>query len=370
MHNPRPLAIVNGTIYTGRDILFNKTILVEHGSIADIVENAAIPPGYDKEDLKGLNISPCFVDLQIYGGNGRMFSHDLSVASLQATYDYCLAGGAAHFMITMATNAMEKCIKGIEVVRMYWESGGQGLLGLHLEGPYINPVKKGAHIESYIKRPSLEEVQWLLDKGNGVIKMMTLAPEMCEQSVINLLLENGILVSAGHSNATYKEAMQAFENGIPVTTHLFNAMSAFQSREPGLVGAIYDHDKVKSSLVCDGVHVDYAAIRISKRIMKERLFFITDAVAETPAGEYQHVFRGDRYTLPDGTLSGSSLTMMSCVRNAVKHAGIELDEALRMASLYPSQMIRQQDNLGYIQQNARACFVVFDDELSVQRVMC
>ncbi|MEJ7769805.1 MAG: N-acetylglucosamine-6-phosphate deacetylase, partial [Chitinophagaceae bacterium] len=250
-------AFYNCTIYTGRQKLINQAILVDDDIVSDLVTESVIPASYTKQDLGGMNIAPSFIDLQIYGGNGKLFSHELSVESLQSTHEYCLGGGAYYFMITMATNTIENFLRGIKVVRAYWNMGGKGLLGLHLEGPYINPVKKGAHVASCIKKPTIDEVKMLLDKGTGVIKMMTLAPEMCDEAVIRCLLEKGILVSAGHSNATYMQASKAFKNGIPAATHLFNAMSAFQSREPGMVGAIYNDSKVVSRVVCDGVHVDF-----------------------------------------------------------------------------------------------------------------
>src|SRR5438105_6692216 len=158
-------AFYNGTIFSGSGKITNKAILVNEGIIIDVVEESAIPAGYIKHDLQGMNIAPSFIDLQIYGGNGKMFSHELSTASLLATHEYCMAGGAAHFMITMATNSIEKFLAGIEAVKVYWAGGGKGLLGLHLEGPYINPLKRGAHIQTYIKQPTLKEVQLLLDKG-------------------------------------------------------------------------------------------------------------------------------------------------------------------------------------------------------------
>ncbi len=361
-------AFYNGIVFTGEQTLTHRAILVKDGFIEDIVNESEISLEYDKVDLKGKYIAPSFIDLQIYGGNGMLFSQDLTIDSLGATQEYCINGGAAHFMITMATNTIEKFLEGIDVVSAYWKQGGKGLLGLHLEGPYINPIKKGAHLEHCIKQPTLEEVQILLDKGAGVFKMMTLAPECCEEAVIDLLLKNNIIVSAGHSNANYIEGIRAFNSGISTATHLFNAMSAFQSREPGLVGAIYDHPEVMSSVVCDGVHVDYASVRISKKIMKNRLFFITDAVAATSEGGYQHLYKGDRYTLPDGTLSGSSLTMMQCIRNGVEHVGIDLEEALRMASLYPAKLLGKDCKLGMIQKGFEASFVVFDEKYEVAGV--
>lgn len=354
-------AFYNGNIFTGDEVLAGSAVLIKDGFIEDIIRDSEIPDNYEKLDLQGKNIAPSFIDLQIYGGNGKLFSEDLTIESLQSTYEYCREGGAEHFMITMATNSIEKFLLGMDLVRDYWAIGGKGLLGLHIEGPYINPIKKGAHVERYIKKPTIEEVHMLLDKGAGVVKMITIAPECCDEEVIKVLLTSNILVSAGHSNAVYEEATRAFNNGIPTATHLFNAMSPFQSREPGMVGAIYDHPEVMSSIVCDGVHVDFASVRISKKIMKERLFFITDAVAEVSTGEYQHMFKGDRYTLPDGTLSGSSLTMMKSVKNAVEHAGIDLAEALRMASLYPAKLLGNDCRLGKIEKGYEGSFVIFDE---------
>lgn len=362
-------AFTNATIFTGSAIEIGKTILVNDNVISDIVPDSDIPAGYQVEDLKGLNLAPAFIDLQIYGGNGKMLSQDLNIESIQSTYEYCLQGGASHFMITMATNSIEKFLKGMEVVKAYWNAGGKGLLGLHLEGPYLNPVKRGAHIESYIKKPTVDEINILLDKGRDVVRMITVAPEVCSDEVLDLLLKNILVVSAGHTNAKYGEANHGFNRGIPAATHLFNAMSPLQHRDPGMVGAIFNHPLVLSSLVCDGVHVDYAAVIIAKKIMETRLFYITDAVAETLKGEYQHLYKGDRYTLPDGTLSGSSLTMMQAVKNGVEQAGIPLDESLRMASAYPAKLIERKFQLGKIERGSAAHFVLFDGELNVKRVI-
>jgi N-acetylglucosamine-6-phosphate deacetylase len=362
-------AYVNGIIYTGDECITDKSVITENGIVVDIVPADEVSGDYKPVDLKGANLAPAFIDMQIYGGNGKMFSQDLSTESLQSTYEYCLSGGATHFMITMATNTIQIFLKGIELVKKYWEEGGKGVLGLHLEGPYINPIKKGAHVESCIKKPTREEVKMLLREGKGVVKMMTLAPEQCDMEIIELLMKNDVIVSAGHTNATYHQGIDGFNNGIPAATHLFNAMSPFQSREPGMVGAIYDHDKVTSSVVCDGVHVDFAAIRISKQIMKERLFYITDAVAEVKEGAYQHIFRGDRYTLPDGTLSGSSLTMMKCVENGVKRVGIPLEESLRMASTHPARLLPANAKLGKIAKGYNSNFVVFNDAFEVMQVL-
>ncbi len=223
----------NGVIYTAEEKQQGKAIIVRDNFITGIVDEQNIPEGYAVKDLHGFNIAPAFIDLQIYGGDGKLFSADLDVDSIHATYQYCLRGGCTHFMITIATNTMDVFFKGIGLVREYWQQGGKGCLGLHLEGPYLNPAKKGAHLQSCIKKPHGEGIQ--AEKGKDVIQMMTVAPEMCDDEIIKLLMDSNIIVSAGHSNATYTGATQKFNLGIPTATHLFNAMFQFGSREPETV---------------------------------------------------------------------------------------------------------------------------------------
>lgn len=365
------IAYTNAVIYTGAQKETGKAILVKDHIIDAIVNAGDVGSDYERRDLNGYNIAPAFIDLQIYGAHGKLFSNITDPSAIAATYEYCLQGGCSHFMITLATNTIAKFLEGIEAARAYQEQGGKGLLGVHLEGPYINPIKKGAHVTECIKKPTLEEVRMLLDKGAGVFKMMTVAPEMCNDEIVTLLMDSGIIVSAGHSNATYDQAKTAFARGVPAATHLFNAMSAFQSREPGLVGAVYDDPAVKASIVADGVHVDFVSLKISKKLMGDRLFFITDAVTtnNNPDSAYQHVFMGDRYTLPDGTLSGSALTMMQSVKNVVANADISLEEALRMAATYPASLLRTPVPFGRIKKGYAADFVVFDEALTVKQVI-
>jgi len=357
-------AYLAGSVFTGNEMLDRRAVLVDDHIIAGIVEKSGIPSQYTIADHTDCLLTPAFIDLQLYGGNGKLFAHSLDIASIEATYAYCLSGGCTHFMITMATNSIENFIKGIAVAGEYMASGKKGLLGIHLEGPYINVKKKGAHIEQFIKKPTREEVLMLLEKGKGVFKMITLAPEQCSDDIIQLLMDQGVLVSAGHSDASFSEATHAFDLGVPAATHFFNAMSPLQGRAPGMVGAVYSHSKVCSSIICDGVHVDFESVRLSKKIMGERLFFITDSVPEIKEGSYQHIFKGDRYTLPDGTLSGSCMTMMSTFKNAVEKAGIPIAEALKMCSAYPASMLKDaRAGLGKIKTGEAADFILINREL-------
>jgi N-acetylglucosamine-6-phosphate deacetylase len=364
------IAYTNGRFFTCDGFEEGKAVLTDMGIVREIVDAGDVPGGYTAHDLGGMNVAPALIDLQIYGGNGKMFSDDLDHASLDATYQYCLAGGASHFMITMATNSIDVFLKGAEAVREYWKAGAKGCLGLHLEGPYINASKKGAHIEQFIKSPTLDEVKMLVDKAGDVIRMITVAPEVCSDEVLEYLLQHIMIVSAGHTNATYQAGQSAFGKGIPAATHLFNAMSGLQHREPGMVGAIFNDPSVMSSIVCDGIHVDFAAVRIAKKQMGERLFYITDAVAESTSATYPHVFQNDRYTLPNGILSGSALDMMQCVKNGIEKVGIAPEESLRMASEYPGTLVQRQVPLGKIEEGYAAHFVVFDNEYRVIKVLC
>src|SRR5580658_5715136 len=174
-------AFITREVFTGHEIQTGKAVLVKEGRVVDIVAASAIPAGYRQQSLPGYLLAPAFMDLQIYGGNGLVFSTELTTDSLDAVYEYCLQGGCTQFLITMATNSIEKFLRGIEVVRNYQNGGGKGLLGIHLEGPYINPAKKGAHLEKFIKKPTREEINLLIEKGRGVIKMITLAPEQCDK---------------------------------------------------------------------------------------------------------------------------------------------------------------------------------------------
>jgi N-acetylglucosamine-6-phosphate deacetylase len=367
MSSNSKVLFLNGKIFTGQRWWREASVLIDQSVIKKVSTNISEKDA-EQIDLDGGLLVPGFIDLQLYGGLGKLFGEHPSVDSLKATYEYCLRGGTLHFMPTVATNSMDVMMGAIEAVRCYKEQQLPGVLGLHLEGPYINSSKRGAHIEQFIKKPTLEEVEELIEKGKGVIRMITLAPEVCDKEIVDYLMAKGVLVSTGHSNATYQQAWNAFEQGVPLATHLYNAMSPLQHRAPGLVGAILNHPKVMSSLVADGHHVDFAAISIAKKIMGERLFLITDAVTENKEGYYQHRLDGDKYIVADGTLSGSALSMLQAVKNCVNEVGISLEEALRMASLYPARAVQLDKKFGKIEARSAAELVWLNEDLEIKAV--
>jgi N-acetylglucosamine-6-phosphate deacetylase len=349
-------------IFTGKEWLQNHAVVVENNRI-----KAIIPVTAATEPIQHFNnafIAPAFIDLQIYGAGKKLFAVYPEKDALAKLVAYCRSGGAAYCMPTVATLPYEAFYKCIDAVRDYWKSGGSGILGLHIEGPWISDAKRGAHVQTCIHSPTMEQVKQLLQYGKDVIKIITLAPEVCSQQIIDTILSYGIVISAGHSNATYEAATHAFDNGITTATHLYNAMSPLQHRSPGVVGAVLDHNKVMSSIIPDGQHVDFAAVRIAKQIMKKRLFVITDAVTETNEGYYPHQFAGDKYE-SNGILSGSALTMNKAVKNLVTQCGIELTEALQMCSLYPAQVIKMENEYGVLQPGAVATMLVMNDKFEV-----
>ena len=354
----------NAVIYTGNEIFEGKSLVVRDGTVESVVDISEIPADAEVMDCGGNNLVPGFLDLQIAGGGGFLFSANPAPEALESIAEAISASGTTGFLIAIPTNSFDVYRKVIRVVK---ENPHPAVLGLHIEGPYISPLRRGAHIKEFIKPPEVNELKELISLADGVVKMVTLAPEICGREIISLLNDNGIVVAAGHSNATYQQGMQGFHDGIRTTTHLFNAMSQLHHRDPGLPGAVFQSETACASIIADGIHVDYSMVSIAKKLLKERLFLISDAVEENSAESYMHVRKGDRFTLPDGTLSGSALTMMKAVENCVRNISIPVDEALRMATLYPARLMGLGGR-GRLEPGCRADLVLFDNNFNVEMV--
>lgn len=351
-------------LFTGDAWISGLTVVVEDDIIQAVVPATEVQSNLLIKKLDGQLLIPAFIDVQIYGAFNRLFAVYPDHETLEVMANYCRQGGACLFLPTVATNTIEVFHRCIDAVRQYNDKGGKGVHGLHLEGPWINEKKRGAHVEEQIHAPEINEVKELLEYGKGIIKIITLAPEICSMEIIQLIKSYGIIISAGHSNASYKQAMNSFDNGVTTATHLYNAMSPLHHREPGLVGAILNNSEVKCSIIPDGYHVDYAAIKLAKTIMKERLFVITDAVTTTEKGLYHHKLEGDKYEC-NGTLSGSALTMFKAFTNLIQYTDILPDEAIKMCSLYPAQVLNCSDVYGRIAPGYLAKFNVMDQKLKL-----
>ena len=274
---------------------------------------------------------------------------------------------------------MQASMAAVQVVRT---ENPFGVPGIHVEGPYFNPIKRGAHSMAYVRTPAEGELEALFSTNADVIRILTLAPEILTPEQFRKLKElkhPNTLLSLGHSNATYQQATAAFNDGMPLSTHLYNAMRGYESREPGVVGAVFDHPTVRASIIADSYHCNPTTIRIAYRLLGERLFLISDALFANPPrptfelGQFVVHFEPDtqgpgRYVNNEGNLAGSAITLIDCVRIAVEQAGIPLTNALRMASAIPAEIIGLGDQLGKIQAGYIANLVRADKALYTKGV--
>jgi N-acetylglucosamine-6-phosphate deacetylase len=360
------IAITNSRFFRDDQLVANQTILIREGKISAFTDGT-IPKGYQTIDAEQNYLVPGFIDLQIYGSGGNLFSAYPTAETLSQMEADLISKGTTNFLACVATNSTEIVHQAVNAAKEY-RSQAKGFMGLHLEGPYINAKRRGAHIASYIKKATFEEVKALLTKADGVVKMMTIAPELQDDEVIQLLLDHNVILSMGHSDATFEQATEAYNKGITTTTHLFNAMPSIHHRSPNLPTALFNHPKAMASIIADGNHVDFEIVKMSQKLLQERLFLITDAVTACHIGPYQHQLQGGKFITPDGTLSGSNITMLQAVKNCIKHCGITAAEALKMASLYPATVIGQQNYKGKIEVGYTADLLLLSHDFTLQRV--
>ncbi|PTP85465.1 N-acetylglucosamine-6-phosphate deacetylase [Vibrio splendidus] len=365
-------ALSNCKIYTGSDVLTDHAVVIENELIKKVCPISELPEGIEVRDLNGANLSPGFIDLQLNGCGGVMLNDEITADTMQIMHKANLKSGCTSFLPTLITSSDEDMRAVITAAREYHNQYQNQSLGLHLEGPYLNVAKKGIHSVDHIRKSDSEMIE-LICENNDLVAKVTLAPELNDPEHIERLHKAGVVVSIGHTNATYAEARQGFESGITFATHLFNAMTPMVGREPGVVGAIYDTPEVYAGIIADGFHVDYANIRIAHKIKGEKLVLVTDATAPAGADMEYFIFVGKKVYYRDGkcvdengTLGGSALTMIEAVQNTVEHAGIALDEALRMATLYPATAIGVESKLGRIKKGMVANLAVFDRDFNVK----
>jgi N-acetylglucosamine-6-phosphate deacetylase len=358
-------------VYTGATVLENQLISSSNGRIVGIT------PGLRAvADLQVQNISAGFIDTHINGGDNFHFTQEASIRGVGDIDSGALALGTAFTLPSLITSPIENIVQGIEAIASYRNANPDtGVLGMHLEGPYLNPVKRGAHLLKYIKKPENEELQMLVNAGKAHIRLLTIAPEMFSADQIKLLLDSGITIAAGHSNATYKQASAAFALGVRVVTHLYNAMSPFQHRSPGLVGAAFDHPEVYAPIILDNIHCDFSAARVAYKIKKDKLFLISDALftgRKVKSFQWENFdarLTGDQYINSEGNLAGATISLGEAVYNAVNHIGIPLAEAIEMVTSRLAAAIGLGDSLGQIAIGFPARFTSFDDELQHFKVI-
>ncbi|MCF3108922.1 N-acetylglucosamine-6-phosphate deacetylase [Niabella sp. CC-SYL272] len=365
-------AICNGIIYTGGEVLTNHCILVDKGRILAVQKE--MPEAAESVDLKGKNISAGFIDIQLNGGADRYFSKDPDAETLQDMYQASRAYATPFFLTTLISSPQETIHMAIEAIRRFNEVQ-PGTLGMHLEGPFMNPAKRGAHNERIIRKPTDRELDEIIEWGRGVIQVMTIAPECFTDAQLERLLKTDIVLSAGHSMMHYEQAQRYFSMGIHLVTHLYNAMTQMGHRECGLVGAAFDNDAVYAPIILDGGHCHYAAARIAYRQKRDKLFLISDASflgRRKPRFDWAGLdieMTNGYYRDKAGSLAGAAISMPEAIKNAIDFVGASLQEAVEMATCRPARAIRMEDHIGFIKKGYPAVFSVFDDRLTAYETL-
>lgn len=365
------LLLTNVRLITGSEILDNYNLVIKNGYIERISDQ--IPTNFDDEIIDGNNqyLLPGFIDLQVNGGAGAYFTKDLNKESLIKIAEAHLEYGTTSFLPTIISTSMENILKAIRVTEGCL--GQYGILGMHLEGPYFNKIKMGAHQEKYLHTPSGPEIDELITEGAGVIKLITLAPEVISETLLKRL-KKYFKIAAGHSNCSYNEARKGFDNGIDMVTHLFNAMSQFESRNPGLVGAFLNSDSW-GSIIIDGTHVDYAAVEVAMKIAKDRLFIVSDAsFIKHPVNQFEfdgfkiHYHEGHYYN-ESGSLAGASITMFDAFKNLITQLNTPWLEATRMSSSLPATYLGIDNQVGYLKPGLKADMLLISEDLQLNKVI-
>lgn len=370
-----PVALVNGRVLGADGIHEGRAVILEGERIAAVVE-ASDPRcrQAERHDLEGLLLLPGFLDTQVNGGGGVLFNDEPTVEAIRTIGRAHRRFGTTGFLPTLISDDLHVVSQGLEAVRAAIADGVPGVLGIHIEGPYINVARKGVHNSDKLRGLD-ESAIGLLTSLKGGRTLVTLAPEMTTPAIIAQLREAGVTVSAGHTNATYREIRTALEHGLTGFTHLFNAMSQLTGREPGVVGAALDDPDSWCGIIVDGRHVDPTVLRIALRCKRhDRFMLVTDAMPSVGAAEKSFTLQGRMISVTDGvpvaedgTLAGSDADMATTVRNAVAMLGIELPEAVRMASRHPAEFLGLGDELGTIAPGRRASLVLVDDNIEVRR---
>jgi N-acetylglucosamine-6-phosphate deacetylase len=370
------IALRHATVIDGERVLADQAVMILGDRIEGIVPDQDYSDDREIFDVGHAFVAPGFIDLQLNGTGGVLFNDAISAETLAVMHRTNLRSGTTGFLPTLITTSEANMESALEVVERCRNEGAGGVLGVHLEGPYINPDRKGIHDQTAIRKPSSDLVNSLIAYAKKFPILLTLAPECNDLEVVRLLLDGGVIVSAGHSNGTYEEAVAGFDAGIRVATHLFNAMSPWTGRDPGVVGAILDRPEVAAGIIVDGIHVHYASIRLTKRLKGEGLFLVTDAVTPTGTSMSSFEFGGQtvyvekgRCVNREGKLGGTLLTMNEAVASSVRYAGIPLLEAVRMATLYPARVIGREGELGRIAPGYIANLAVFDQSFAMRGVV-
>lgn len=366
--------IAGGSMVTPDGIVDDGWLEAENGRISAL--GAGTPPRPPDRDLTGQWVLPGFVDMHSHGGGGAtvMGADPEQVGTFVATHR---RHGTTSLIASLVSGREEDLAHD---VRALADLAADGLIaGIHLEGPWISPVRKGAHDETVLGAPEPSKVQRLLDVGGGAVRMVTLAPELEHGlDAVRVVTEAGAVVAVGHTDAPYDVVVQAIDAGARVATHLFNGMTPVHHREPGPIVALLDDDRVTVELILDGAHLHPAiAAHVLKAAGGQRIALVTDAMDATDVGDGEYVLgdlavrveNGVARLVEGGSIAGSTLTMDSAFRFAVQQSGFTVPEAVAATSANPARALGIADQVGALEVGLAADVVVLDEELQVSGVM-
>ncbi len=370
------LAISGARIFDGEHWHDGAALLVEFGYVSGIVEGASLPAHCQRVRLDGGMLVPGFIDLQVNGGGGVLFNNAPTLEAIETICGAHAQYGTTGLLPTLITDTVEITESAIAAGIEAEARRVPGFLGLHLEGPHLSLARKGTHDPALIRPMDGADEARLKQAALALPTLLaTIAPESVSTEQIRALADAGVIVSLGHSDASYHTATAAIAAGAAMATHLFNAMSQLGNRDPGVVGAVLDSPAVYAGLIADGIHVHPATMAAALRAKRGdgRIFLVTDAMSQTGTDITSFPLNGRTITradgalrLADGTLAGADLDMIDAVNFVVDTLGIELAEALRMAALYPAQAIGKADTHGHLRRGATASFVHLSDDRQVR----
>ncbi|MEM1284349.1 MAG: N-acetylglucosamine-6-phosphate deacetylase [Pseudomonadota bacterium] len=361
-------------LYTGvgDEVRGNQLLTLNDGRIAEVepIGAGVVPPDAIHTSIA----APGFIDVQINGAADVLFNDDPTVEAIENVAWGARQGGTAYILPTFITDAGDRYQTAIAAVEQGMAMGAPGLLGVHLEGPFLSPQRPGIHPVRFIRPLEVEDVEHLRAAKCPVL--LTVAPEMQDHALLRQLTEAGITIFAGHTNATHEELLSAVDAGLSGATHLFNAQSPIAPRAPGTVGTVLMHPGLRAGIIADGYHVHPQMLAMASSLMGDRLFLVTDAmptlVGEEPAFDLvgtRITLKDERLTGPDGTLAGAHLAMDQAVRNAVAMMGVSAAQALRMASGNAARALGLQDELGKLLPGYRAGMTCLSADLHAERVI-
>ncbi len=364
------------------DRLLPRGIVVVEGenifSVSDL-RKAAVDTSFEILDLGENFIAPGFIDLHLHGALGKDIL-DADIESLKTIASYQARYGVTGFVGATMSTSVDSLVRALEEIKAAQSLSLESeILGVYIEGPFINVNKKGAHSSQFVGNLNEEETNRILDALDGLTAIFPLAPEIPRHlNLIPELKERGVIAAIGHSNATYKQANESFKAGVSHATHLFNAMRDFHHREPGVVGAILDSDSVTSEIIADGVHVHPASVRMAITQMGlDRICLVTDSVMVAGLGDgvyeignSQVIVEGEKAVLLESnTLAGGVLSLTKAVKNVSKWCELSVPEVVKMVTLNPARILGLEKRMGRLKEGQRANLVMFDEEFNIKKTI-